>query len=107
MTTHVLPALQTSGSSKLASNSPWYTASGHKAPPTTPNPEVKNVIIAADGDEPGSPAAKAAERAASRLCREGREVKIARPPDGYDFNDLLMLPENVVSFPGSREAAHG
>jgi phage/plasmid primase-like uncharacterized protein len=67
-------------------------------------PEVKTVTIAADGDKPGD---KAAEEAASRLYREGREVRIARPPHGYDFNDLLRLPENVVPFPGHREAAHG
>ena len=67
-------------------------------------PEVKTIIIAADGDEPGE---KAAEEAAGRLYREGREVKIAKPPLGMDFNDLLMLPENVIPFPGHREAAHG
>jgi hypothetical protein len=67
-------------------------------------PEVKTVTIAADGDDAGK---KAAEEAASRLYRDGREVRIARPPDGYDFNDLLMLPENVVPFPGHREAANG
>ncbi len=67
-------------------------------------PEVRAVTIAADGDSAGE---KAAEEAASRLYREGREVKIARPPDGFDFNDLLRLPENVVPFPGRREAAHG
>ena len=55
-----------------------------------------------DGDEPGE---KAAQEAARRLYLEGREVKIARPPDGMDFNDLLMKPENVIPFP--REAAHG
>ena len=67
-------------------------------------PEVKTVTIGADGDSAGE---KAAEEAASRLYREGREVKIARPPDGFDFNNLLMLPENVVPFPGRREAANG
>ena len=69
-----------------------------------PPPEVKTVIIAADGDEPGL---KAAEEAAGRFCREGRKVKIARPPAGYDFNDLLMLPENVVPLRRRREVAHG
>ena len=67
-------------------------------------PEVKTVTIGADGDSAGE---KAAEEAAGRLYREGREVKIARPPNGYDFNELLMLPENVVPFPGRREAANG
>ncbi len=67
-------------------------------------PEVKTVTIGADGDSAGL---KAAEETANRLYREGREVKIARPPNGYDFNELLMLPENVVPFPGRREAANG
>ena len=67
-------------------------------------PEVKTVTIAADGDSAGE---KAAEEAASRLYREGRKVKIARPPDGFDFNDILRLPKNVVVFPGYREGAHG
>ena len=48
--------------------------------------EARTVIIAADGDEPGD---RAAEEAGRRFCREGREVKIARPPAGMDFNDLL------------------
>jgi hypothetical protein len=65
-------------------------------------PEVTTVIIAADGDEPGE---KAAKEAARRFYTEGREVKIARPPAGMDFNDLLMKPENVIPFP--QEAAHG
>ncbi len=64
--------------------------------------EVKAVVIAADGDAAGE---KAAQAAARRFYLEGREVKIARPPDGMDFNDLLMKPGNVIPFP--REAANG
>ncbi len=67
-------------------------------------PETRTIIIAADGDEPGL---AAAEEAASRFYREGREVKIARPPAGMDFNDLLQLPENVVLFPRGQEVANG
>jgi hypothetical protein len=48
--------------------------------------DVRDVIVLADGDEPGE--------AAARDCawlwkREGRRVRIARPPKGMDFNDLL------------------
>lgn len=50
-------------------------------------PEVKEVVIAADGDEPGE---QAARKLATRLVSEGRTVKIARPPKGQDFNDVLM-----------------
>ena len=47
---------------------------------------VRRIVILADGDEPGE---KAAQMAAARWCDEGREVRIARPPKGADFNDLL------------------
>jgi putative DNA primase/helicase len=49
-------------------------------------PNVRDVTILADGDEPG---AKAAEDAAKRWSRERRRVRIARSPAGTDFNDLL------------------
>lgn len=67
--------------------------------------EVREVIICADGDEAGE---KAANDAAQRFLREGRDVRIARAPAGMDFNDLLMLPENVVPLDArKREPAHG
>lgn len=47
---------------------------------------VREVTILADGDEAGERAARAA---AERWAREGRRVRIARPPRGADFNDLL------------------
>jgi hypothetical protein len=51
-------------------------------------PEVaREVIVLADGDDPGEAAAREAAR---RWKREGRSVRIARPPRGTDFNDLLM-----------------
>jgi hypothetical protein len=56
-------------------------------------PEVKTVIIAADADEAGE---KAAQDAARRFYLEGRDVKIARPPAGMDWNDVLQLPDNVT-----------
>ena len=57
----------------------------------------------AHGDKPGF---KAAEVAAARLTREGRKVKIAKPPIGRDFNDLLCLPENVTVL-RPKESANG
>ena len=48
---------------------------------------VRRVVILADGDEPGE---KAARTAAARWRLEGRSVRIARPPRGCDFNDLLI-----------------
>ena len=49
--------------------------------------DVRDVIVLADGDEPGE---AAAQDCALRWKREGRRVRIARPPIGMDFNDLLV-----------------
>ena len=49
--------------------------------------DVRDVIVLADGDGPGEAAAC---DCAWRWKREGRRVRIARPPEGIDFNDLLM-----------------
>ena len=49
-------------------------------------PNVRTVIILADGDTPGENAAQASAR---RWLREGRRVKIVRAPPGKDFNDVL------------------
>jgi putative DNA primase/helicase len=45
------------------------------------------VIVLADGDDPGE---EAAQECAWRFKREGRRVRIARPPQHMDFNDLLV-----------------
>ena len=50
-------------------------------------PEVREVTILADGDDPGEEAARCA---ALRWAREGRRARIARPPRGLDFNDVLL-----------------
>lgn len=47
---------------------------------------VRDVIVLADGDEPGEAAAR---DCACRWKREGRRVRIARPQQGKDFNDML------------------
>jgi hypothetical protein len=49
--------------------------------------DVGEVIVLADGDAPGDTAAR---DCAWRWKREGRRVRIARPPQGMDFNDLLV-----------------
>jgi hypothetical protein len=48
---------------------------------------VRDVIVLADGDDAGE---AAAHDRALRWKREGRRVRIARPPQGTDFNDVLM-----------------
>ena len=59
--------------------------------------DVRDVIVLADGDEPGE---AAAQDCARRWKREGRRVRIARPPQGMDFNDLLKARTSV--FHGGR-----
>ncbi len=48
--------------------------------------DVRDVIVLADGDAAGEAAAR---NCALRWKREGRRVRIARPPKGLDFNDML------------------
>jgi putative DNA primase/helicase len=48
---------------------------------------IHEVIVLADGDAAGE---RAAHKAAARWKREGRRVRIARPTEGMDFNDMLM-----------------
>jgi hypothetical protein len=50
-------------------------------------PDVRDVIILADGDEAGKAAARGA---ALRWKRESRRVRIAHAPEGMDFNDMLL-----------------
>ena len=49
--------------------------------------EIREVVVLADGDESGEAAAIDAGR---RWKLEGRVVRIARPPTGMDFNDVLL-----------------
>jgi hypothetical protein len=49
--------------------------------------DVRQIIALLDGDD----ASEAAFRvAAVRWQREGRRVRFARPPRGFDFNDVLL-----------------
>lgn len=54
---------------------------------------VHHVLILADGDDPGEAAACDCQR---RWTREGLEVRIARPPSGMDFNDLLLRGDSLL-----------
>jgi putative DNA primase/helicase len=55
--------------------------------------DIRDVIALADGDEPGE---AAAQECAKRWQRGGRFVRIARPPQGMDFNDLLASRKPVL-----------
>jgi putative DNA primase/helicase len=48
---------------------------------------VRDIIVLADGDDAGE---AAAQTCAKRWIKQGRRVRIARPPNGLDFNDLLV-----------------
>jgi putative DNA primase/helicase len=50
---------------------------------------IRDIIILADGDDAGE---AAAQTFAKRCMRQGRKIRIARPPKGLDFNDLLLNP---------------
>ena len=62
---------------------------------------VREVVLLLDGDAPGSPADKAAAKAALAIMKRGLKVEIIRPPEGKDLNDLLR--ERPSSTP-AREA---
>jgi putative DNA primase/helicase len=49
--------------------------------------DVREVIVLADCDDAGEASAR---DCAWRWKREGRRVRIARPPQGMDFNDMLV-----------------
>jgi hypothetical protein len=65
----------------------WCALSATNLPHLAIPPEVNTVFIAADADPAGEAAALTT---AARLRSEGRHVRIARPPTGMDFNDILM-----------------
>ena len=55
--------------------------------------DVRDVIVLADADDAGEDAAK---DSALRWKREGRRVRIARPPQGMDFNDMLTMHASKI-----------
>jgi len=63
-----------------------------------PNGE-RDIIILADADKAGEAAAKDTAR---RWVREGRRVRIAIPPSGMDFNDMLMAFRSGIAFANTR-----
>ena len=56
--------------------------------------EISAVVLGPDGDDPGD---RAAVDAARRFVREGRRARIARPPHGLDWNDVLREPEKELA----------
>lgn len=61
-------------------------------------PAIRRVLLLADNDPPGSPAALALQKAVDRFLAEGRQVRIARPPQGFkDLNDLAQSEETEAA----------
>jgi len=56
--------------------------------------EILEAVLGPDGDHAGD---GAAVEAAKRFVREGRKVRIARPPHGMDWNDVLREPEKEMA----------
>ncbi len=76
-----LAAMQATG------NSAWAALSTSGLRSLELPSDLVDVIVLADGDEAGEAAAL---HCASRWKLQGRRVRIARPPHGMDFNDILM-----------------
>ena len=57
-------------------------------------PDAREIVLIPDRDDTGA-GIKAARYAAHRWVRQGREVSIAEPPAGLDFNDLLIGKRSV------------
>jgi putative DNA primase/helicase len=82
----VSEGIETGLSVQQATGIPTYAALSTAGMKTLLLPAgVREVLIAADPDPPGT---KAAEAAARRWHAEGRIVRIAKPEEGQDFNDL-------------------
>jgi putative DNA primase/helicase len=86
--------IETCLAAMLASGHPAWAALSTSGLRTLDLPKnVRDVIVLADGDEPGEAAAR---DCAWRWKREGRRVRIARPPQGLDFNDMLVARASCV-----------
>jgi putative DNA primase/helicase len=84
----VAEGIETALSAMQATGQPAWAALSTSGLRTLDLPaEVRDVIVLADGDGPGE---AAASDCAWRWKREGRRVRVARPSQGMDFNDLLM-----------------
>jgi putative DNA primase/helicase len=84
----VAEGIETALAAMLATGQPAWAALSTSGLRTLDLPhDVRDVIVLAHGDEAGEAAAR---DCAWRWKHEGRRVRIARPPHGLDFNDMLM-----------------
>src|SRR5206468_3220898 len=79
--------IETCLAAMLASGHPAWAALSASALRGLDLPKnVRDVIVLADGDKAGEAAAR---DCALRWKRQSRRVRIARPPQGMDFNNML------------------
>jgi DNA primase len=86
---------------QVGQGAPHPLQSGRRLPSEHPDPkrpgiilppDVRRVILLADNDNKDQLVAEALlTRATNRFLSEGRSVRIARPPEGMDFNDWLRI----------------
>lgn len=89
----VTEGIETGLSVWLATGQPVWaalSAGGIRNLTLPPLPLAGEVIIAADADDVGM---RAAQQAANLWREQGRRVRIAMPPAGTDFNDILKKAE--------------
>ena len=80
--------LETCLSAMQATGYPAWAALSTSGLKTLELPQtVRDVIVLADGEDAGETAAR---KGALRWVQQGRRVRIARPPRGIDFNDMLL-----------------
>ena len=85
--------IETSMSAMAATGNPAWAAMSASGMAALDLPEsVKGVIVLADGDKRGE---EVAQQSARKWMQQGRKVSISRPPQGKDFNDLLI--ENLTT----------
>ena len=72
---------------RATGNTAWSALSTSGLRALDPPETVRKVIVLADGDDSGEAAAR---DCAFRWMQQGRRVRIARPPRGIDFNDMLL-----------------
>jgi hypothetical protein len=88
----IAEGLETGLSAMLATNAPVWAALSTSGMRRLELPaHIENVTVLCDADPAGE---SAAQDFARRLSQEGRRVRIARPPKGFDFNDLLLARDN-------------
>lgn len=92
----VAEGIETALSVALASGLPMWVAGslGNMAALSLP-PVVKDLVLCVDADGDQDALAKTLDKAQAFHAARGRRVRVARPPAGQDFNDMLVAPNGA------------